>query len=173
VKLITCDPARHSAPILGIFNEAIANSTALYDYKPRTADSMVGWFEAKHQGRYPVIGIEDPAGTLVGFGSYGAFRAWPAYKYTVEHSIYVDTRFRGQGHGRTLLEALVKAATGQDYHVMVGGIDASNAVSIRLHESLGFSHCGTVKQAGFKFGRWLDLAFYQRILATPAAPVDG
>jgi L-amino acid N-acyltransferase len=173
VKLITCDPARHSAPILGIFNEAIANSTALYDYKPRSADSMVGWFEAKNQGRYPVIGIEDPAGTLVGFGSYGAFRAWPAYKYTVEHSIYIDTRFRGQGHGRTLLEALVKAATGQDYHVMVGGIDASNAVSIRLHESLGFSHCGTVKQAGFKFGRWLDLAFYQRILATSAAPVDG
>ncbi len=56
---------------------------------------------------------------------------------------------------------------------MVGGIDASNAVSIRLHERLGFTHCGTIAQAGFKFGRWLDLAFYQKILATPAAPVDG
>ena len=72
-----------------------------------------------------------------------------------------------------LLEAIVAAAVRQDYHVMVGGIDASNAVSIRLHERLGFTHCGTVAQAGFKFGRWLDLAFYQRILATPAAPVDG
>ena len=173
MKLITCEPARHSAPILDIFNEAIANSTALYDYKPRTSESMVSWFEAKAKGRYPVIGIEDSAGTLVGFGSYGAFRAWPAYKYSIEHSIYIDTRFRGQGHGRTLLEALVAAAIRQDYHVMVGGIDASNAVSIKLHESLGFSHCGTVRQAGFKFGRWLDLAFYQRILATPAAPVDG
>ena len=110
---------------------------------------------------------------LVGFGSYGTFRAWPAYKYTVEHSIYIDTRFRGQGHGRVLLEAIVAAAVRQDYHVMVGGIDASNAVSIRLHESLGFTHCGTVAQAGFKFGRWLDLAFYQKILATPASPVDG
>jgi L-amino acid N-acyltransferase len=173
VKLITCEAERHSRAILDIFNEAIANSTALYDYKPRAPESMVGWFEAKNKGRYPVIGIEDAAGTLVGFGSYGAFRAWPAYKYTVEHSIYIDTRFRGQGHGRVLLEALVAAATRQDHHVMVGGIDASNAVSIRLHESLGFTHCGTVKQAGFKFGRWLDLAFYQRILATPAAPVDG
>jgi len=173
VKLITCEAARHSASILDIFNEAIANSTALYDYKPRAPETMVGWFEAKNKGRYPVIGIEDAEGTLVGFGSYGAFRAWPAYKYTVEHSIYIDTRFRGQGHGRTLLEALVAAATRQDYHVMVGGIDASNAASIKLHESLGFTHSGTVRQAGFKFGRWLDLAFYQRILATPAAPVDG
>jgi phosphinothricin acetyltransferase len=173
VKLVTCEPARHSAPILDIFNEAIANSTALYDYKPRAPDTMAGWFEAKNKGRYPVIGLEDATGTLVGFGSYGAFRAWPAYKYTVEHSIYIDTRFRGQGHGRTLLDALVAAATQQDYHVMIGGIDASNAVSIKLHESLGFTHCGTVKQAGFKFGRWLDLAFYQRILATPVAPVDG
>ena len=173
MKLITCEAARHSAAILDIFNEAIANSTALYDYKPRAPESMTGWFEAKNKGRYPVIGIEDAEGTLVGFGSYGAFRAWPAYKYTVEHSIYIDTRFRGRGHGRTLLEALVAAASRQDYHVMVGGIDASNAASIKLHESLGFTHSGTVRQAGFKFGRWLDLAFYQRILATPAAPVDG
>jgi phosphinothricin acetyltransferase len=134
---------------------------------------MVGWFEAKAKGRYPVIGIEDDAGTLMGFGSYGAFRAWPAYKYTVEHSIYIDYRFRGRGLGRQLLEAVVDAAIRQDYHVMVGGIDAANAVSIRLHERLGFTHCGTVAQAGFKFGRWLDLAFYQRILATPTAPVDG
>ena len=173
MNLIHCEPRRHSAPILAIFNEAIANSTALYDYKPRAAESMVGWFEAKTKGRYPVIGIEDESGTLVGFGSYGAFRAWPAYKYTVEHSIYIDSRFRGQGHGRVLLEAVIDAAVKQDYHVMVGGIDASNAVSIRLHESLGFTHCGTVNQAGFKFGRWLDLAFYQKILTTPAAPVDG
>ena len=173
MKLITCEAARHSSAILDIFNEAIANSTALYDYKPRAPETMAGWFDAKNKGRYPVIGIEDAEGTLVGFGSYGAFRAWPAYKYTVEHSIYIDTRFRGRGHGRTLLEALVAAAAGQDYHVMVGGIDASNAASIKLHESLGFTHSGTIRQAGFKFGRWLDLAFYELRLPTPARPVDG
>jgi L-amino acid N-acyltransferase len=173
VKLIDCEPRRHSAPILAIFNEAIANSTALYDYVLRTPDSMVSWFAGKAQKRYPVIGLENDAGELLGFATYGMFRERPAYKYTVEHSIYIDTRFRGQGHGRVLLEAIVTAAIKQDYHVMVGGIDASNAVSIRLHERLGFTHCGTVVQAGFKFGRWLDLAFYQRILATPAAPVDG
>lgn len=173
MKLVDCDPRRHSAPILAIFNEAIANSTALYDYRPRTAESMVAWFDAKARGRFPVIGIENDAGELLGFGSYGTFRERPAYKYTVEHSVYVDTRFRGQGVGRALLQALIAAAEKQDYHVLIGGIDAANTTSIRLHESLGFTHCGTVQQSGFKFGRWLDLAFYQKILATPAAPVDG
>ena len=105
--------------------------------------------------------------------SYGKFRDRPAYKYTVEHSVYVDKRFRGQKLGRRLLEAVIDSAGRQNYHVLVGGIDAANAVSIRLHEQLGFNHCGTVRQSGFKFGRWLDLAWYQLILATPAAPVDG
>jgi phosphinothricin acetyltransferase len=173
VKLVDCEPHRHAEPILAIFNEAIVNSTALYDYELRTADWMVGWFATKMQKRYPVIGLEDDAGELLGFATYGMFRERPAYKYTVEHSIYVDVRFRGQGHGRVLLEAIMAAAIAQDYHVMIGGVDASNTVSIRLHERLGFTHCGTIQQAGFKFGRWLDLAFYQRILATPARPVDG
>lgn len=173
MNVVPCDAARHSAAILAIFNDAIANSTALYDYKPRAPESMVGWFEAKAKGRYPVIGVENESGELMGFASYGAFRAWPAYKYTIEHSIYVDARFRGRGLGRLLLKEIIAAAQAQDYHVMVGGIDAANTVSIQLHESLGFAHCGTVRQAGFKFGRWLDLAFYQLILRTPAAPVDG
>lgn len=159
--------------MLAIFNDAIAHSTALYDYKPRTADSMTGWFEAKSRGNYPVIGVEDEQGQLMGFASYGTFRGWPAYKYTVEHSVYVDARFRGQGVGRALLGAVILAAEKQDYHVLVGGIDAANAISIKLHESLGFTACGVVRHAGFKFGRWLDLAFYQLILRTPATPVDG
>jgi len=173
MKTIRCEPRRHSDAILAILNDAIANSTALYDYKPRTPANMVSWFEAKAQKQYPVIGIENDSGELLGFASYGPFRAWPAYKYTIEHSVYVAARFRGQGVGRKLLEAIIAAAMEQDYHVLVGGIDASNAVSIKLHESLGFTACGIVKHAGFKFGRWLDLAFYQLILKTPAAPVDG
>jgi L-amino acid N-acyltransferase YncA len=173
VKLVDCERNRHSAAILAIFNEAIANSTALYDYELRTPASMVSWFEDKAAKRYPIIGLENDSGELLGFATFGKFRERPAYKYSVEHSVYVDKRFRGHGHGRVLLEAVVAVAEQQAYHVMVGGIDAANSVSIKLHENLGFTHCGTVKQAGFKFGRWLDLALYQRILATPAAPVDG
>jgi L-amino acid N-acyltransferase len=173
LNIIDCDAQRHSAAILAILNDAIVHTTALYDYKPRSADSMVTWFEAKAKGRYPVIGVENELGELMGFASYGPFRAWPAYKYSVEHSVYVDSRFRGQGVGRALLGAVILAAEKQDFHIMVGGIDATNAVSIKLHESLGFKSCGVVRQAGFKFGRWLDLAFYQLILRTPATPVDG
>jgi L-amino acid N-acyltransferase len=75
------------------------NSTALYDYKPRTMEMMTAWFETKACGNFPVIGLDNEAGELMAFGSYGTFRAWPAYKYTVEHSVYVDARFRGQGLG--------------------------------------------------------------------------
>jgi len=173
MKLVACEPRRHSAAILAIFNEAIASSTALYDYTSRTPADMTTWFDVKARKNYPVIGLENDAGELMGFASYGQFRERPAYKYTVEHSIYVDTRFRGQGLGRRLLQEIISAAQKQNFHVLIGGIDASNAVSIKLHESLGFTHCGTIQQSGFKFGRWLDLALYQKILATPARPVDG
>ena len=173
MKIVQCEHKRHAAAILGIFNEAIANTTSTYHYKPRTTEMITAWFDAKSEGKYPVIGFEDESGELMGFASYGAFRAWPAYKYTVEHSVYVDTRFRRRGLGKRLVEEIINAAQGQDYHVMIGGIDAANVGSIKLHEGLGFSHCGTIRHAGFKFGRWLDLAFYQLILATPANPVDG
>ena len=173
MKLLSGARQRHSNAILAIFNEAIANSTALYDYKLRTDADMQAWFDGKERRNYPVICAENDSGELMGFASYGQFRERPAYKYTVEHSVYVDARFRGLGVGRKLLQAIIEAAQRQDYHVLVGGIDASNAVSIKLHESLGFTSCGIVRQAGFKFGRWLDLAFYQLILRTPAAPVDG
>jgi L-amino acid N-acyltransferase YncA len=170
MRIISCEYQKHAAQILAIFNEAIANSTALYDYKPRTADMMRTWFETKTKGNFPVIGAEDDDGALMGFASYGSSRAWPAYKYSVEHSVYVDARFRGRGVGRRLLEEIIKAARAQDYHVLIGGIDATNNVSIALHERLGFTPCGVIREAGFKFGRWLDLAFYQLILTTPLQP---
>ena len=159
--------------ILAILNDAIANSTALYDYKPRTSAAMTAWFEAKQKGKFPVLGAFDDDGGLAGFASYGSFRAWPAYKYSVEHSVYVRADRRGCGIGRTLLRALIEAATQQEYHMMIGGIDSTNEASVQLHRSLGFTHCASIKQAGFKFGRWLDLEFYQLILPAPATPVDG
>jgi len=173
MKLVQCDPRHHAEAILAIFNEAIAHSTALYDYKPRTMETMQAWFEAKAKGNYPVIGLESESGELAGFATYGTFRAWPAYKYSVEHSVYVDVRFRRRGLGRRLLEELILAAERQNYHVLIGAIDAANTASITLHERLGFKPCGTIRQAGFKFGRWLDLSFYQLTLSTPARPLDG
>ena len=173
MTIIQCEHQRHAAQIRSIFNEAIVNSTALYDYKPRTAEMVQAWFEAKAKGNFPVIGVQGDGGELMGFASFGSFRAWPAYKYSVEHSVYVDARFRGRGVGRRLLEEIINAARMQDYHVLIGAIDAANKPSLALHERLGFTHCGTIRQVGFKFGRWLDLSFYQLILATPLQPIDG
>jgi phosphinothricin acetyltransferase len=172
VVLIDCDRSR-APEILAILNDAIVNSTALYDYRPRTLATMDGWFEAKEKGSYPVVGAIDERGTLVGFASYGPFRAWPAYKYSVEHSLYVEATHRGQGLGTLLLGAIIARARAQDYHNLVAGIDAANAVSIALHQRFGFEPCGTIRHAGFMFNRWLDLQFYQLLLYTRAHPIDG
>jgi len=172
MRIIRCDRS-HASDILAILNEAIENSTALYDYQARTPAMMTAWYDAKDKGGHPVIGVVDEAGVLLGFGSYGPFRAWPAYKYTLEHSLYVERAHRGRGVGKLLLAELIAAARRQDYHTLIGGIDAHNAASIALHRRLGFEQCAYVREAGFKFNRWLDLAFYQLLLDTPAHPADG
>lgn len=172
-SFVECTLERHGDAILEIFNEAIANSTALYDYKPRTRESMVGWFDAKRAGTFPVIGIEGSTGALLGFASFGAFRPHPAYKYSVEHSVYVHHEHRGRGLGRILLTRIIEEAEAFGAHSVIGAIDAENEASLKLHESLGFVRVGTLPQVGFKFGRWLDLAFMQKLLAGPAEPTDG
>jgi L-amino acid N-acyltransferase YncA len=172
MEVIQCNAKVHAAAVLEILNEAIAHSTALYEYQPRTPQNIRAWFAEKRAGRFPVIGMEQ-AGALLGFATYGTFRARAAYKYTVEHSVYVHKDHRGRGIGTALMLELIAAARQQQYHVLVGGIDLSNGTSARLHERLGFTQAGTIRQAAFKFGRWLDLGFYQLILETPADPVDG
>ncbi|QEI07063.1 N-acetyltransferase [Pigmentiphaga aceris] len=173
LRLIDCTEADHAAAILDILNDAIVNSTALYDYVPRPPEAMKTWFATKRANGFPVIGVVDEAGVLLGFASWGTFRAFPAYKYTVEHSVYVHHQHRGQGLAKHLMQALIQRAQEAQVHVLVGCIDASNVGSITLHERLGFVHTGTIKEVGFKFGKWLDAAFYQLTLATPTAPVDG
>lgn len=172
IDVIDCLVDRHLEPILGIVNEAIENSTALYEYRPRSSDSMRDWFGAKTAAGLPVLGAVDARGELIGFATFGAFRPYPAYEHTVEHSVYVHRDHRGRGVGTILLRRLIAAATGRGLHVMVGAIDAANEASIALHRRLGFMPCGIVRQAGFKFGRWLDLALYQLILETPAPAAD-
>ena len=173
MRLVECSYAAHAGEILDILNDAIVNSTALYDYVPRPPESMVGWFKAKEEKGFPVIGAESEDGRLLGFASYGPFRAWPAYKYTVENGIYVHRDHRGRGLGRLLMQALIERARAQDYHLIVAGIDMENATSISLHQSVGFAHAGTIHHAGFKFGRWLDLGFFELRLQTPLDPRDG
>jgi len=173
MNFITCTYQSHAHEILEILNEVIVNSTAFYDYDARSIESMVNWFQQKEQGDFPVIGVVDNENQLMGFATYGTFRAWPAYKYSVEHSVYIDKNHRGKGLGRLLMEKLIVAAGQQEYHTMIGGIDITNKGSIILHEKLGFTHAGTIKEVAFKFNRWLDLGMYQLVLKTPGKPVSG
>ena len=157
--------------ILEIYNDAILNTTAVYDYEPHTLEMRRQWFRIKEAQGFPVFVAEDN-GKVVGFSSIGPFRAWAAYKYSVENSIYVAAGQRGKGIGKLLLEPLIKAATELDLHTIIAGIDATNEVSIKLHRSFGFEEVAQFKQVGYKFGRWLDLTFMQLLLKTPEQPVE-
>jgi len=169
MRICNCD-ITYAEQILDILNDAICHSTALYDYKPRTITDMQTWFEVKNQHHYPVIGLVDDHNTLLGFATYGTFRTFAAFKYTVEHSLYIHKDYRGKGLGKLLLQELIKHATAQNLHCLIAGIDATNTASITLHKQAGFTDCGTIKQAGYKFAQWLDLTFYQLLLPTPAEP---
>ena len=135
---------------------------------------MAAWFAAKRQGNYPVIGAVSENGELLGFASYGPFRPWPAYKYSVEHSVYVAAAHRGQGIGKWLLER-PPSPRPRPRTPRAGRLHRlpEMPVSVALHRALGFEYAGTIRQVGFKFGRWLDLDLYQMILKTPQEPIDG
>jgi L-amino acid N-acyltransferase YncA len=158
--------------ILDIYNDAIVNTTAVYHYEAQTLDNRLQWYRDKQKSGHPIVVLEEE-GRVVGFATFGPFRAWPAYKYTVEHSVYVHRDFRGRGAGKLLLQEIIRLAGERGAATLVAGIDAENAVSIGLHRKLGFTHSGTIRRAGFKFGRWLDLAFYQLDLPGPKHPTDG
>jgi L-amino acid N-acyltransferase len=149
--------------ILAIYNDAIINTTAVYDYQPRTNDAQRQWFETKRAHRLPVFVAHDGA-SIIGFGSFGPFRPWPAYQYTVENSLYVDPSFRRKGAGTALLGSLLRAAQVAGYHAMVAGIDATNEASLALHRKAGFDPVAHFREVGWKFERWLDLVFMEKIL---------
>ncbi len=149
--------------ILGIYNEVIRNSTAVYQEVELTEGRGEAWFAAKLAGGFPFLVARDASG-VTGFGSFGEFRAWPCYRNSVEHSVHVRADRRGQGIGRTLVVELMSRATAMQKHVMIAGIDADNAISIGLHASLGFVPVGHFREVGFKFGRWLDLVFMECML---------
>jgi L-amino acid N-acyltransferase YncA len=149
--------------ILAIYNDAVIHTTATYDYEPRTMDAQRQWFEAKRAQSFPVlVGLE--AGDVAGFASYGPFRPWAAYLHTVESSIYVAPERRGRGVGTAILGPLIELARARGLHAIVAGIDAANAASLKLHAKLGFEKVAHFRQVGWKFERWLDLVFLERIL---------
>ncbi len=151
------------AGLVAIYNEVIATSTATFTTTTVSVDERRKWWQGRIAAGYPVLIAHDAHG-VAGFGSFGDFRAWSGYRFTVEHTLHVRADARGRGIGRQLLLALLERARALGKHVMIAGVDADNAASIRLHERLGFTAGGRLREVGYKFDRWLDLVFLQRVL---------
>ena len=150
-------------PILEIYNEVIKNTTAVYDYEPHTLEMRRQWFATKKEQGFPVFVAEENK-KILGLSSIGTFRAWAAYKYSVENSVYVAAEARGKGIGKLLIPPLIEAAKKLNMHTIIASIDTSNEASLRLHKSFGFVEVAHFKEVGWKFGRWLDLKFLQLML---------
>ncbi|HEX6721416.1 MAG TPA: GNAT family N-acetyltransferase [Burkholderiaceae bacterium] len=159
--------------MLAIYNEIVANTTAIYNDKPSSLDERREWLRVRRGGGWPVLAAMR-GDELVGYASFAEFRgAWPGYLHSVEHSVYVRADCRHQGIGSALLRSLLPLAAALDKHVMIGGIDAANEGSLRLHERLGFQRVAHFREVGRKFGRWLDLVFVQRFVDAPGASRAG
>ena len=149
--------------ILDIINYNILHSTALYDYNIRNYEQQQAILEDKTNKGFPVL-VAELNEELVGFGMYSEFRFREAYKFTVEHSVYVSEKHIGKGIGKVLLSELIQLAKAQGLHTMIGVIDSENQGSIEFHEQFGFKTVGIIKESGYKFDRWLDSVFMQLLL---------
>jgi phosphinothricin acetyltransferase len=154
---------RDAPALIDIVNEVIATSTAIYRDDPESLDERRAWLAARTAAGYPVL-VADEAGEAIAFASFGDFRAWPGYRHTVEHSVHVRADRRGRGVGPSLVAALLPEAARLGKHVMLAGVDAANAGSIRMHEKRGFERVTQFREVGRKFDRWLDLVFLQRFV---------
>lgn len=149
--------------ILSIYNDVIINTTAVYSEKPHTLQMRGDWFKDRINDNFPVF-VANIGGRVVGFSSFGHFRAWPCYRYTVEVSVYVDAAYRGKGISKMLMQSLIDRAKEMNIHAVIAGINADNLISVNLHRSFGFEEVANFKEVGYKFGRWLDLKFFELML---------
>lgn len=148
--------------ITAILNHAALHTTASWHEYPKTEAEMADWFAARKRD-YAVLAARDGSG-LLGYASYGPFRSPSGYRLTAEHSIYVREEARGRGIGNALLAATIEQARTQGLHILIGGIDSDNGLSIALHKKMGFEETGRLPEVGRKFDRWLTLVFLQKRL---------
>ena len=149
--------------ILDIFNDVIANTTAVYYYEPHTLEMRQQWFAERKEKGFPVF-VAEEEGDILGMSTIGPFRIPTAYQFTVENTVHVAAAARGKGVGKLLMPPIIEAAKELKMHAIIAGIDASNEVSLHLHKSFGFVEVAHFKEVGYKFGRWLDLKFLELII---------
>lgn len=149
--------------ITAIYNDAVVNTTAIWNDVVVDEENRREWMNAKIEAGFPLL-VAESGGGVLGYATYGPFRSFDGYKHTVENSIYVASNARGRGVGGLLVDELVNEARERGVHVIVAAIEAGNAQSISLHEKRGFISVGLMPEVGTKFGRWLDLALLQKVL---------
>ncbi|CAI0731532.1 GNAT family N-acetyltransferase [Serratia quinivorans] len=159
-----------SAGIAAIYNDAVLNTTAIWNELGVDEANRAAWMAERQAAGYPVLVAINETGEVMGYASFGDWRAWDGYRHTVEHSVYVRQDSRGGGVGKTLLIALIEHARAMGKHVMVAGIESGNQASVQLHINLGFEMVGRMSEVGAKFGKWLDLTFLQLKLDDSNAP---
>lgn len=147
-----------------IYNDAVLNTTASYDYTPRPMEQRIEWFEKHAQQQLPVFVAVDGANRVLGWSSLSYYRERIGYRFTVENSVYVAAAERGRGVGKLLIPPLLESARALGLHAVIAAIDTDNAASIRLHARFGFEEVGRFKQVGFKFNRWLDVVYMEHLL---------
>lgn len=150
------------ADITAIYNEAILTTTATFDTEPKTVEERAAWL-ASHDARHPVL-VAVVGGRIVGWACLTKWSGRPAYDATAETSFYVESASRGLGIGRALKEAIIAEARRLRYHTLIARVAEGSDASRRLNERFGFVHVGTLRQVGWKFGRWLDVDVMQLML---------
>ncbi|MCU4183284.1 GNAT family N-acetyltransferase [Acidiferrimicrobium sp. IK] len=146
-----------------IYNAEVVGSTVTFDMVPRTIEDQLQWLD-EHSGAHPAIVAVDEADTVRGFASLTPYRPRPAYRMTVEDSVYVDRTNRTAGVGRLLLSELLVLAEAHGFHSVMARIVDGHEASIALHRACGFELVGVERQVGRKFARWLDVALMQKLL---------
>jgi L-amino acid N-acyltransferase YncA len=143
-----------------IYNEVLLTSTAIFSDHSSTIEERVEWWKGRVGQDYPVLVAKDE-GAVLGFATFGDFRSWPGYRFTVEGTIHIDSSVRRQGVGAALLKVLIERAKAAGKHVMVAGVDSANVASLKFLERFGFERVGHLREVGYKFDRFLDLIFLQ------------
>ena len=159
------------AAITRIYAHAVLHGTASFELEPPDEAEITRRYTALHAGRFPYI-VAEIEGEIAGYAYVGPYRTRPAYRFTVEDSIYIDPPMQRRGVGRALLERLLMESEKERFRQMVAVIGDSNQMpSIALHEALGFRMVGTFEAVGYKFGRWLDSVLMQKALGKGATTI--
>jgi L-amino acid N-acyltransferase YncA len=148
------------AAINAIYNHYVRTSTCTYDLDDRSDNDATRWLEAHRDPRHPAtVAVQD--GEVIAWASLSPFRPRPAYRFTVEDTVYVRHDRHARGVGRALLADLVARARAAGHHSIVAAISAEQDRSVRLHEAAGFTRVALLPEVGHKFDRWLDLTMLQ------------